>query len=195
MPDEWMLSTLPSDFNIASTESCFTVIHKSPTWSLCTIAPEEWFDASLEFTLESMIWRIAETALKIETSVNRLWSKKAFLSLTTLSSSVLQGRLASIAKSVAHGRRSCLPSLPWPPPLPPQFSFSDGRDGKLEGFSAIDGGTNHVFARNPYGRLPNWKWIMIQQELRDLHPTELIYTRKNIITKEYYLIVFYKSFH
>ncbi|KAL1294531.1 hypothetical protein AAHE18_19G147600 [Arachis hypogaea] len=98
---------------------------------------------------------IALMAMNIEVSTNQLCSRKAFLSLTTLSSSVLQGREANTAKFNGHCLSSYSPFLPWPPPLPPHLSSSVGRAGKFEGDSATDGGTSQVFAWNPYGRLPN----------------------------------------
>lgn len=144
-----------SDFGHASVVSRFTTMDKSPMRSSKRTEPWEQFSVFFAFTLESITPRIAEAALKTATSINLLWSKNAFRSRTTLSSSVLQGREASIAKSVAHGRRSYSPFLPWPPPFPPQFSSSAGRGGNSDGDSATDGGTSHVFARKPYGRSPN----------------------------------------
>ena len=154
--DNWRPSVFISYFEPASVISRFTIMDRSPTRSSCKTESGLLLIVSFTCILESMRWRIAATALKIETSTNWLWSKKAFRSRTTLSSSVLQGRQAKIAKSVAHGRRSNSPFLPQPPPLPPQFSSSVGSNGKSDGESATDGGASHVFARNPYGRLPNW---------------------------------------
>ncbi|KAL1294771.1 hypothetical protein AAHE18_19G163700 [Arachis hypogaea] len=107
------------------------------------------------FILDFMTCLIALMAMNIKISTNRLCSRKAFLSLTTLSSSVLQEREANTTKSKAHCLSSYSPFLPWPPPLPPQLSSSAGRATKFEGDLAINGGTSQVFAWNPYERLPN----------------------------------------
>ncbi|KAL4562618.1 hypothetical protein LXL04_026646 [Taraxacum kok-saghyz] len=100
---------------------------------------------------------MAEIALKMATSTNKLCNRKAFLSRICLSSAVLQDIDATYENSVAQGCKSLLPSLPKPPPVPPQLSSSAGRGGKTEGTCAATGGMSHVLALNPYGRFPNCK--------------------------------------
>uniref|UniRef100_A0A7C9ET04 Uncharacterized protein n=1 Tax=Opuntia streptacantha TaxID=393608 RepID=A0A7C9ET04_OPUST len=138
----WTPSFLRSTFVLASGTSFVTLTSKSPTCS-------SWTRAIGQLGLLSTICLIAATALKTETSTNKLWRRNAFLSRICRSSAVLQGIAAKIANSFAHGLWSCLPSLPWPPPFPPQFSSSTGRGGKTDGLSATTGGTTHVFARKP----------------------------------------------
>jgi hypothetical protein len=67
----------------------------------------------------------------------------------------LQASPDKIENSVAHLIFSNLLFCPWPPPFPPQFASSKGSEGD-EG-SRSTGGMSHVFARKPYGRLPNFR--------------------------------------
>uniref|UniRef100_A0A9I9EM44 Uncharacterized protein n=1 Tax=Cucumis melo TaxID=3656 RepID=A0A9I9EM44_CUCME len=140
-------SILVSTLQLASgTSFAATVTFKSPTLSVKRTSPSETKWSTFDTAITCLI---ALMALKMATSTKRLCRRKALLSRICLSSAVLQGIDARNRNSLAHGIKSLLPSLPRPPPFPPQLSSSTGRGGKTESDCADTGGTSHVLALNP----------------------------------------------